>query len=79
MSARELAVTILGLAGTFFMPWPGEVDRGVQVGERASMQASACPGRCEGAEPASLRPVLSEPGASAAARPVRAARLPVAR
>lgn len=28
MSARELAVTILGLVGTFCLPWPGEPEPG---------------------------------------------------
>lgn len=27
MNAKERWVTILGLAGTFLLPWPGEADR----------------------------------------------------
>ena len=27
MEAKELAITILGLAATFLMPWPGAPDR----------------------------------------------------
>jgi hypothetical protein len=51
MNARELTITILGLAGTFLMPWPGAPDRHGGPPDRAgSLQAAVCMHRCgEGA------------------------------
>jgi hypothetical protein len=47
MSARELVVTILGLAGTFLMPWPGEADRpGDPLARGRQWQASVCVRDC---------------------------------
>ena len=46
MNARELAITVLGLVGTFCMPWPGEPSRSLYGLELARLQAAACVGDC---------------------------------
>ena len=51
MNAKELTVTILGLAGTFLLPWPGQADRpGDALQRHAVVQASACVRDCAHAE-----------------------------
>jgi hypothetical protein len=45
MNAKERWVTILGLAGTFLLPWPGEADHyGDPTRDRSA--ASACARVC---------------------------------
>ena len=57
MNAKELAITILGLAGTFLMPWPGEADR--DPSERVAREASVCGRACGEAVGTSAREAIS--------------------
>ncbi|MGH8662946.1 MAG: hypothetical protein ACREUX_01650 [Burkholderiales bacterium] len=70
MNAKELVITILGLAGTFLLPWPGEPDshRGLSD-RRGVLQASACVHGCGEAV------VMSRKEASSRAHPVEPKRL----
>ncbi|MPZ44185.1 MAG: hypothetical protein GEV05_12410 [Betaproteobacteria bacterium] len=70
MNAKELVVTILGLAGTFLLPWPGEPDRHGDPSERRGVvQASVCVHGCGEAV------VMSRKEASSRAHPVDPKRL----
>jgi hypothetical protein len=53
MTAKELAITILGLAGTFLMPWPGDADR--DPSGRVAGEASVCGRACGEAVATSAR------------------------
>ncbi len=44
MSGKEMAITILGLAGTFCLPWPGAPEA-MPAPEAAGLHAAACPAR----------------------------------
>jgi hypothetical protein len=47
MDKRELAITILGLAGTFLMPWRGGADgHGGPPDRHGTLQAAVCSHRC---------------------------------
>lgn len=46
MSPKELVVTIVGLAATFLMPWPGEAGREGDQAQARVLQACACAGAC---------------------------------
>jgi hypothetical protein len=48
MSAKEVVITVLGLVGTFCMPWPGEPSRALHAVELARLHAAACVGSCRG-------------------------------
>jgi hypothetical protein len=70
MSAKELVVTILGLAGTFLMPWPGEAGRPGDPSARGRQwQASVCVRDCAEAV------AMSRKDASSRANPGDAKRL----
>ncbi|MCC7079847.1 MAG: hypothetical protein IT530_04180 [Burkholderiales bacterium] len=63
MSARELAVTILGLAATFFMPWPVAPNPNAPALERATLDAVASARSCHGSSAYALGAVHSPPAA----------------
>ena len=46
MSRTELAVTIVGLVATFFMPWPGEAGRKGDPAQGMALQACMCARTC---------------------------------
>jgi hypothetical protein len=64
MNAKELTVTILGLAGTFLLPWPGEADRGIDPSPAPGiLQYSGCARVCRPSAEREGQPQLrAEPG-----------------
>ena len=78
MSAKELAITILGLAGAFCMPWPGEPERR-PAGEPAGGYAVACRAPCGEKQRAGAMPARQAQNASTSSSVVHAVRLPAAR
>lgn len=61
MSARELTITILGLVGTFCMPWPGGPEQERDAALRAVQAYSPPASRCVAALPRVVAVRTSEP------------------
>jgi hypothetical protein len=57
MEAKELAVVILGLAGTFLLPWPMS-EVGAPQESYLTAQSAGIDGRASGAAEARSAPVL---------------------
>ena len=55
MSDKEFVITVLGLVGTFCMPWPGEPSRSPHGLELAGLHAAACADSCQGPAAHALR------------------------
>jgi hypothetical protein len=57
MSMKELAITILGLAATYGMPWPGAAERQERKAAEAhaGVHLAVCAAPCAKGEPARAR------------------------
>jgi hypothetical protein len=74
MTTKELAITILGLAGTYCLPWPGEAEHGMRVEAHPGASRKVCVTECGNRRvPSAPRP--DETVAAASAGPAAAAAL----